>query len=146
MYMPVYPGSESRERKNESGERGKTLRTSESLLLNWANQIWNHQDGPVSDWQTFKTSNFSSVAVPLERPTTFQCCGCLRAREKAHKQIMSPFSVMCVTDYKFFGWYMVFMSHGSRVVHTLSYLLFSVAPDLLYCRCMGENRQLFTAS
>ena len=55
---------------------------------------------------------------------------------------------MWVTYSKFF-WYMVFISYGTGVVHTLSYLLFSVAPDLLHCRCMGEHRhvvQLFTSS
>ena len=44
---------------------------------------------------------------------------------------------------------MVFVSYGTGVVHALSYLLFSVALDLLYCRCMGEHRhavQLFTSS
>ena len=50
-------------KKNESGERGETPGTPESLLLNLVNQIWDHQDGPVSDWLIFKTSNFSLMAV-----------------------------------------------------------------------------------
>ena len=104
---------------------------------------------PCPDWLIFKTSNFSSMAVPRERLSTFQRCDSLRAPEKADKQIISSFSVMCVTDSKFFGWYMEFISYSTGVVHTLSYLLFSGVPDLLYCRCMGKNRhavQLFTAS
>ena len=55
---------------------------------------------------------------------------------------------MWVTNFKFY-WYMVFISYGTGVVHTLLYLLFSVTPDLLYCRCVGEHRhaaQLFTSS
>ena len=42
---------------------------------------------------------------------------------------------------------MVFMSYGTGVVDTLSYLLFSVAPGQLCCRGRGEHHhavQLFT--
>ena len=63
-----------------------------------------------------------------------------------NKLPVSSISVMWVTDSKLF-WYMVFISYDTGVVHTLSYLLFSVAPDLLYCRGMDEHHhevQLFT--
>ena len=50
-----------------------------------------------------------------------------------------------MTDSKFLGWYMGFISYDTGVVHTLSYL-FSVALDLFYCRFMGENCQAFQLS
>ena len=52
---------------------------------------------------------------------------------------LSSISMMWVTDSKLF-WYMVLTSSGTGVVHTLSYLLFSMAPDLLCCRGKGEHR------
>ena len=86
------------------------------------------------------------MTVPRTSDKIVVLC-CLRVMEKVHKQI--KLHLGDVGDRFQVFWYMVLISYGTGVVHTLSYLVFSVAPDLLYCRCMGEHRnavQLFTSS
>ena len=41
---------------------------------------------------------------------------------------------------------MVFISYGTGVVHTLSYLFFVVTSDLLCCRGMGKHRHAVPSS
>ena len=137
------------QKKNESRERGETLGTSESLLLNWANQIsgttrmvlfligWYSKQVMFLQWQCPRNvwQHFSAVVVWEQRRKHINY-------EPVLADVFDRFQVFWLV----YGIHVIWYWCGT---HTLSYLLFSVAPDLLYCRCMGENRhavQLFTAS